>query len=486
MKHMLKGLKSKYDGVAEPVKASFWYTICNVLNKAIALLSTPIFTRILSEEEYGAFSIFQSWYSIIVIFTSLNISMNCYAKGLIKYRNDEKAFTSSLLGLTTVMTCGYGLIYLCNIPFWTIVFEISPILMLAMFLELLFAPAMELWAAGERFNYKYKKFMFITIGRTVLSVVGGVIAILNTSYKVEARVFTDVFSKVLFAAIMFGIIFVSGKKFYNKKYWIYALKFNIPLIPHYLSNYILSQSDRLMIGRMVSNSAAAYYSVAYNISTMMKLVMTAINNTLTPYIYKTIDAEGKRAEIKIKKATTPIFVLVAILSVMAMIFAPEIILIFAGRNYMDAIYVIPPISASVYFIFVYSMFGTIEYYYEKTGFIAIATGVSAVLNVVLNYIFIDMFGYYAAGYTTVVCYICLTIMHYIFYKKILKSEMSEVNNLYDMRFIVLISGGVLVMMGLMVCVYDKIIIRYGLFLILSVCMFMYRKKIIQVLKKKND
>ena len=71
-------LLNKYNKISEPVKASIWYTICNVINKGIALLSTPIFTRVMTEEQYGTFTIFQSWYSIIFIFTSLNIFLSGY------------------------------------------------------------------------------------------------------------------------------------------------------------------------------------------------------------------------------------------------------------------------------------------------------------------------------------------------------------------------------------------------------------------------
>ena len=60
------------------MKASLWYTVCSIVNKGMALLSTPIFTRVMSEEQYGQFSIFQSWVSILIIFTSLNIFMSGY------------------------------------------------------------------------------------------------------------------------------------------------------------------------------------------------------------------------------------------------------------------------------------------------------------------------------------------------------------------------------------------------------------------------
>lgn len=58
----IASIKEKYSALSFPVKASLWYTVCNVINKAIALLATPIFTRIMTEEEYGTFAVFQSWY----------------------------------------------------------------------------------------------------------------------------------------------------------------------------------------------------------------------------------------------------------------------------------------------------------------------------------------------------------------------------------------------------------------------------------------
>ena len=79
-----------------------------------------------------------------------------------------------------------------------------------------------------------------------------------------------------------------GKYFFCKKYWLYALNFNLPLIPHYLSQSVLNQSDRIMINSMVGMGEAAIYSVAYSISTLMVLVTSAINSSFIPYTYKCI------------------------------------------------------------------------------------------------------------------------------------------------------------------------------------------------------
>ena len=475
----LTTIRDKYKGMSKLVKAAIWYTICSFLNKGIALLTTPIFTRILTEEQYGTFAIYQSWFNILIIFTSLNIFMSGYTKGLILYKEDKDKFTSSQLSLTAFITIIFFCAYVINIDFWTPLFELSPVLMFALFAELLVFPALEFWMAKKRFDYSYRKIVFVSLVSNVVCIALSIITILNTEYKVEARVYSQVIVRLIFAGTLFVLIMLKGKKVFSKQYWKYALKFNIPLIPHYLSNYVLNQSDRLMIGKMVGKAQAAYYSVTNTISSMLVILVLAINNSLTPYIYKTINEN--RVE-SIKNKVNPIIVLIAVLSILVMTFAPEVIFIFAKKEYMEAIYVIPPITASVYFIFIYSLFSNIEYYYQKTGRIAIATTLSALLNIVLNYFGIIYFGYYAAGYTTLICYICLALLHYVFYKRVIKKELPSIKNIFDIKLIIIMAAIILIMMIVMALIYNNIIIRYSLIAIILLGLVIKRKYIIGIIK----
>ena len=71
----------------------------------------------------------------------------------------------------------------------------------------------------------------------------------------------------------------------------------------------------------------------------------------------------------------------------------------------------------VYFMFAYTFFAVIEFYFEKKKYVTYATMSGAVLNIILNYICIKLFGYMAAGYTTLVCYMLYTVAHYCLHKK---------------------------------------------------------------------
>ena len=136
---------------------------------------------------------------------------------------------------------------------------------------------------------------------------------------------------------------------------------------------------------------------------------------------------------------------------------------------------IPPIALSVLFIFEYSLFSTIEYYYEKTKWISTATCICAVLNLVLNFVFIRMYGYYAAGYTTLVCYVFLAYIHYLFYKKVLKEQSKDA--IYDIKVIFAVSMVALILMLILVLLYNNIYIRYSIVLVLVAVAIKYKNMI---------
>ena len=237
----------KYKNLSKPVKASLWFIICGFSQKGISLITTPIFTRLLSTSEYGNYSIYNSWYAIISIFATLNLSYGVFMQGLVKFDNDKDIFTSSLQGLTTTAILISGTIYVLFYEFWNKIFNISIILMIAMFIDMFAITAFSFWASRQRVDFKYRNLVAISILNAVATPVIGIFVVIHSVNKVEARIL----SSIVIDIISFGYLYYKqakkGKQFYSKRYWRYALAFNIPLIPHYLSTIILGQSDRLLI-----------------------------------------------------------------------------------------------------------------------------------------------------------------------------------------------------------------------------------------------
>ncbi len=480
MKNKINTNLNKYKKMPQPIKASFWFTFSNILSKGIALLATPIFTRLLTTDEYGIYTVFQSWSGILIIFTSLNLFMGAFGTGLVEFSEDRDRFTSSLFGLTTVITSIAVVIYLCNISFWTHVLGISSTNMIAMFIMLYMLPAFEFWATRQRFEYEYFKLVVATLGMTIGSIMLGIIFVLLTENKIEARIYSDLLVKAAIQIPLVIFIAFKGKVFFNKKYWNYALWFNIPLIPHFLSSIVLNQSDRIMIQRMVDSSSAAMYGVAYTIGTVVLLVVNAINNSFTPYTYQALKNKQYRG---IKRNADLLVVFVATMVSISMIFTPEAVLIFAGRKYYEAIWVIPPVATSVFFIFLYSLLSNIQYYYKKTTYIALASIICAILNIILNFIFIPKIGYLAAGYITLICYIMYTCTHLYFCRKVLLTKGINLIEIYSIKKYLYISVGVLLVMIVVAFTYNFPLIRYFILIIILITIVINKSIIVKLLKK---
>ena len=481
---MFRKLTNRYRKMQAPVKASLWFLICGFLQKGISLLTTPIFTRVMAESEYGRFSAYNSWFGILQIIVSLNLAAGVYTRGLVKNEEDQDRFSSSMLGLSTVCILIFSGIYGIfhkSLNQWL---DLSTLLMTAMLVDIWAHAAFQFWSNRERVNYRYKKLVVITLGYVILRPLLGVICVLNVTaqHQVEARVLSTVaVNLLLFSGLYFSLAH-KGKQFFHKKYWQYALKFNLPLVPHYLSQIVLNQSDRLMIKRICGSAETAYYTVAYTIAMVLQILNNSISGTMNPWIYKAI----KNNEIKkVGKVSYLVLLLIALTNLAVVLIAPELLRIMAPESYQAALWVIPPVTVSVYFMFLYNLFATFEYYYEKTHYVTAATVTGAVLNIALNAVFIPMFGFVAAGYTTLFCYILYAVCHYFFMRRINKKCMGGAV-VYDWKIIVGLGVGLLAAAFGVMLLYGLPLVRYGLLLLLAVIALLKRKAIFRILKTLKE
>ena len=191
---MIQKLIGRYKTMQAPVKASLWFLVCGFLQKAISMLTTPIFTRIMTDAEYGRFSVYNSWLGIVQVIVSLNLAAGVYTRGLVKNELDQDRFSSSMLGLST--TC----ILICSVGYAIFQTEINQLLdmstnlMIAMLVESWAHTAYQFWSNRERVNYRYKNLVVLTLVYVFLRPLMGVLLVLfaNPDAQVEARVLATV------------------------------------------------------------------------------------------------------------------------------------------------------------------------------------------------------------------------------------------------------------------------------------------------------
>ena len=471
-------LINRYKAIPVQVKASLWFLICAFLQKGIQFITTPIFTRLLSTDEYGQYGTFTSWQSLFSVIVSLNLFSGVFARGLVKFSDDKHAFTSSLQGLTLLLIGSWTGIYLIFHKLINDFTSLSTTQTLLMLLIIWTTAVFNFWSMSERVDFKYQRLVIVTLIVSVLNPTIGILLIHFMEDKVTARILAIAVVELVMYSGLFVSMMAKGKTVYSAKYWKHALMFNLPLIPHYLSTTILNSSDRIMIGKLVDNSAAGIYTLAYSISMIMTMFNSALLQTLEPWLYKKINSK----EIDhISGIAYPSFLMIALVNLALIAVAPEVVRLFAPATYYDAIWVIPPVASSVFFMFSYTFFAVFEFYFEKTRLVAIATCSGAILNVILNFIFIRIFGYYAAGYTTLICFMCYSFFHFYMMHKICKEKL---NNVQPYKFSIFM-GISLVFLGcssILLITYNYIVVRYSIIGVSLLLLLIFHKKIIAMIK----
>ena len=110
------------------------------------------------------------------------------------------------------------------------------------------------------------------------------------------------------------------------------------------------------------------------------------------------------------------------------------------------------------------------------------SGAGAIANLILNYIFIKAFGYIAAAYTTLFCYMIFTISHFIFVNHI--SEKKCGKKVFNGRCLTILSVALLVGSVVLSLFYNYMLVRYILILVTLILTFVKRKQIADIVKFK--
>ncbi len=466
----------KVNNLSPAAKASFWFVVSSIVLKGISFITTPIFTRVMEVADYGSASVFVTWENVISIFATLSLSGGVYNVAMTKFEKDVPSYTSSMLTLTALCTAiTYTFCLLINV-FAPSVFELNNAYLIFMALQTFLNAVTAFWLMQKRYSYKYKSVIAYTLSNAILGPVFALIAItLFPQNKAFAKVIGNGLPGILIGIVILIITYRKGKKFVSKKYWKYALNFNMPLLPHYFASIVLSASDKLMINSMVSSAHAGIYSIAYSICSIINIVMHSINNSMIPYTLQSIKKQNFKG---LKKTINLCLLLMSAICVMVVMFAKEGIMIFATKSYLEASKFIVPLTFAVLIEFLIGIVGNIVFYYEKTVFMSRATIISALINIVLNYFGIKYFGYIAAGYVTAFS----GFVKFILYYKGAKKYEKNLASIIDIKVILAIFVVYMLFAVYSIVFANSIVMRGGFLMCLLIATVLMRDKIITLIR----
>ena len=459
---------SNDDNTAKAARSGIWYVISNVMIRAVGIITAPIYTRLLTTAETGYANNFNNYVSIFYVIMGLCL---IYSVGRAKLdftgvreggQGDKAPFRgvtefdsymSAIQGLSSI----FGAVVLILI---TLVMPGGGMLgfnrtvVIILFAYLILFPSIDYMQYKLRFEYRYKEniaiSVFITLATIILSIS---LILLMPEDKGFAKILGTVIPSAFIALICYGTILAKGRTLVNIKYWKYALLIGLPMIPHGLAMILLARIDVSMIQKMCDYSAVGLYTSGYTIGSLLMFVTNAVGNAWVPLFNERLDRGDREA---IRRDNRILMEAGCFMTLCFIAVAPEIVKLLYAKPYWESMWVVAPVALGTLCQYFYTNYVNTELFYKKTFLIAVNSCIAAAVNIVLNYVFIQRYGYIAAAYTTLAGYFILMILHYFTTVHILKKKIFS-DSLYFLMLLMTIAAGT----GLG-ALYGSVVIRYAL------------------------
>lgn len=399
------------------IKNSWNYLFAKIATNGISLISIPVFTYLLTPDDYGILNIITSYVAIGVVVLTLNTQV-----GIGRYYFEDDEDFGSLLFMSLVfpisLLCFFFILFASNqeliaswlsIPTKTVNFIVPSILMTISGRYIL-----QVFRAREQ----SKVVRNYNIAKTYFSFLAAALWIyLLSDDRYMGRLWANVLVMVVFGYLALKEIWPFIEFGLKKKHLKYLLNFSVPLIPAYLSSVILAQFDRIMINDTLGSEEAGLYSFAYNIGSLQIMVANAISYAWNPTYYKLMN-KGEYEQHD--KDVVNLNKLVAFSACGLILFADTLGQILGAKSYHASLYLIPIIVAGQYFITFQSFYKNHINYTKQTWLSSIVFVSGAIVNAALNLIFIPKYGAIAGAFTTLISYLIQAIMMVAVVKYILK------------------------------------------------------------------
>ena len=402
-------------------KITIYNIASTIILQGLAFLSGPIFSGILGTNNYGIAAVYLTWVQIASTVFSLQAA-GTIAIARVNYPiEDQEKYQSSVFSLATICYAGFSLL---TVSVCAIVRERIGVNLLMLVLGL--AQGWGLYcvtAMNSKFTYEFKagKNFILTVTTSVCTI--GLSIFLIYQFPADNNYWGRIIGQssvyTILGILLFVYILSRGKTFYNKEYWKFTLPIAIPTIFHLLAMIVLNQSDKIMLQRMESNSAAGIYSLACTFATVLNTIYHALNNSWVPFYY---EYTRKNQTDVMREHARNYIELFTIVSMGFILLAREVFHIYARSSFWEGTDLIPMFSIGFYFVFLYSFPVNYEFYNKKTKTIAIGTGGAALCNIVLNYYLISLWGAQGAVIATAISHVLQFLFHLICAKRINPGE----------------------------------------------------------------
>lgn len=395
------------------VKEFTKYVPSQVLPALIGFFSIPVITRLFPPAEYGDYTLVMAAVAVLTVFSGW------LGMGVIRFYEPNRAAgreavfktNALLLCAGTVATIGLVALAILSLLRPSLPERLWPLLLIGL---LVFVGRGFADALGQFLRVQHRMGWF---GFYKSWEVGGALALglllVALGWRVEGLLWGAASASLLVVPLL-------GRQALGRGGWSWhragllsqareLAAYGFPLVASNLAAWVLSLSDRYLLGFYRSSYEVGLYAVSYSIAEKSILMLASLFMLASgPMAVELWEKEGEKAGAEFVRNVTRFFLLLCVPAVVGLsVLARPAMSVLTGPEYQSGYLVLPWVAAGAFFIGLQQRFQTGLIFRKNTAPIMAAMLGAAAFNLFLNVIFIPLYGYLAAAVTTLVCYVAL-------------------------------------------------------------------------------
>ncbi len=386
-----------------------------VLVQGLGIISMPVLTYFLSEDEYGITNVYMSYTLVASVLLSCNLEWGI-SRYFLEPNADKKGFMSTIFAGITVFFFIFALIIYnfrapissyVNLPEQLIIW-----LLLYTFTNIIWFAYVQLCIVEKKSKEMTFAMVLVQYGKFGLAVLG--IWYFQTIGK-EGYMAKIIAEFIVNALAMFVFLWIIWPYFDRKtiswRHLRYAMFYSIPLVPYALGGQVLSSFDQWYINSELGHEQAGYYSFAYKIGLLMNGLLIALHNASVVQYTRMMDEKDNAA---ISSQVYSIHKMTILAGFFLILFSVDIgTLLAAKASFRNSLTIVPIIVGGYIFYGVALLYSRVFNYKKTNIYLTIILLSAGVINIFLNMAYIPTYGYKAAAYTTLVSYIFMALLSWI-------------------------------------------------------------------------
>jgi len=385
------------------------YGFTNALRVVVPFLMLPILTTYLTTTEFGLLSMIETTILFLFPFISLNIFSGISVE-YYKLKKEElrhyisNAFLLSLLSFIFFMMLAYVFRATFEKSFSI---PIMLVLSLPIFAVLRLSSQVVLSLLQMSNNPKY--FAILVSIQTLVDFALSYLLVVMYTEGYWGRL-AGIYIAYIIASII-SIIYLYQKKYLGIFTFIYSskiLRYTLPLIPHVIGGVVIAMSDRYFIAYYVNNEVLAYYTVAYQLASVMLLLSVSVNQAWTPLLYRFLK-EGNSGK-KILNYSMGLMILFVLFGIIVSVSEDILFYFFVDEKFHQAKEYYLWLLIGFIFQSLYFLVTNFLFYESRTKTLALITFLGALVNLCLNYVLIQQYGTIGVAYATTITWVLFFIV----------------------------------------------------------------------------